>query len=223
MDEPTTLDYERVEPRKAHGLRFIHYVLIVIVALLVASIFVPSGGHSRRQANQIKCASNLRQIGQGIQLYAQANLGFFPPDLQTLAATQPLGLSVMICPSTSDQTPANIGAISAAGRCSYIYVGANLTSKADPSCILALEDPANHNLEGGNILFADGHVEFFVLPEFQFFLNELNAGRNPPSTQTPALSKAAAEQDYQKNWKSRMPQLKSGVWRIPTTQPAKAQ
>ena len=78
-------------------------------------------------------------------------------------------------------------------------------------------------IASGNVLFADGHVEFLNLPTIQHILNELNTGHNPPSSLTPTLSQAAAEKDYQTNWKPRMPQLKSGVWHIPTTQPAKPQ
>ena len=47
--------------------------------------------------------------------------------------------------------------------------------------------------------------------------NDLAMGKNPPSAST-TLSDSAAKKDYEKNWKSRMPQLKSGVWMIPTTQ-----
>ena len=52
-------------------------VVIGIIALLI-SILLPSLNRAREQANRVKCASNLRQIGQGIQMYANENKGNFP-------------------------------------------------------------------------------------------------------------------------------------------------
>jgi type II secretory pathway pseudopilin PulG len=52
-------------------------VVIGIIALLI-SILLPSLNRAREQANRIKCASNLRQIGQSIQIYANENKGAFP-------------------------------------------------------------------------------------------------------------------------------------------------
>ncbi len=222
MDERPVLDYGRPERRNGTNVPLPIALAIIAVATVLLWVVIGPGGHShsREKANQIKCASNLRQIGQSMQLYAQDNGGLFPPNLQTLAGTQPIGLDAMVCPSSPDTKPPNTASIGSPSGCSYIYVGADLTSKADPDCILALEDPDNHGLTGGNVLFADGHVEFLDLPAIQLILLQLNAGRNPPASLTPTLSQAAAEQDYQTNWKSRMPQLKSGVWRIPTTQPS---
>jgi prepilin-type processing-associated H-X9-DG protein len=51
--------------------------VIGIIALLI-SILLPSLNRAREQANRVKCASNLRQIGQGIQMYANENKGNFP-------------------------------------------------------------------------------------------------------------------------------------------------
>jgi prepilin-type processing-associated H-X9-DG protein len=51
--------------------------VIGIIALLI-SILLPSLNRAREQANRIKCASNLRQIGQSIQIYANENKGAFP-------------------------------------------------------------------------------------------------------------------------------------------------
>jgi prepilin-type N-terminal cleavage/methylation domain-containing protein len=52
-------------------------VVIGIIALLI-SILLPSLNRAREQANRIKCANNLRQIGLAIQMYATENSGNFP-------------------------------------------------------------------------------------------------------------------------------------------------
>jgi len=52
-------------------------VVIGIIALLI-SILMPALSQAKERANRIKCASNLRQIGQGLLLYAGDNKGVYP-------------------------------------------------------------------------------------------------------------------------------------------------
>jgi len=52
-------------------------VVIAIIALLIA-ILLPTLKAARERANRIKCASNLRQIGIALRIYAHDNKGHFP-------------------------------------------------------------------------------------------------------------------------------------------------
>src|SRR2546423_1881665 len=52
-------------------------VVIGIIAVLLA-ILLPILGKARQGANRVACASNLRQIGQAVVMYATANDGCFP-------------------------------------------------------------------------------------------------------------------------------------------------
>ena len=54
----------------------------VVGAMLVLLASLPPRivGRSRESANKVKCASNLRQIGQSMRQYALDNGGDFPAD-----------------------------------------------------------------------------------------------------------------------------------------------
>ncbi|MGD0461022.1 MAG: DUF1559 domain-containing protein [Tepidisphaeraceae bacterium] len=52
-------------------------VVIGIIAVLVA-ILLPALNRARQQAQLVQCQSNLRQIGQALQIYAADNGGSFP-------------------------------------------------------------------------------------------------------------------------------------------------
>lgn len=52
-------------------------VVIGIIAVLI-SVLLPALGRARSQANNVRCLSNLRQIGSMITTYTQANRGAMP-------------------------------------------------------------------------------------------------------------------------------------------------
>jgi prepilin-type N-terminal cleavage/methylation domain-containing protein/prepilin-type processing-associated H-X9-DG protein len=52
-------------------------VVIGIIALLI-SILLPSLNRARETANRVKCASNLKQVGQAILLYSNENRNAYP-------------------------------------------------------------------------------------------------------------------------------------------------
>src|ERR1700722_9520380 len=52
-------------------------VVIGIIALLI-SVLLPALQKARQQANLIQCQSNLREIGQAIQIYVAENRGITP-------------------------------------------------------------------------------------------------------------------------------------------------
>jgi prepilin-type N-terminal cleavage/methylation domain-containing protein/prepilin-type processing-associated H-X9-DG protein len=55
-------------------------VVIGIISVLIAML-LPALNKAREAAKTVQCASNLRQIGLGIQMYVNDNHGYLPPGL----------------------------------------------------------------------------------------------------------------------------------------------
>src|SRR5687767_7309462 len=76
-------------------------VVIGIIALLI-SILLPSLARARAQGVAIKCASNLRQIGNAVQIYLNQNKGFAAPHKNDARWQDPLNTSQQIDPNHNE-------------------------------------------------------------------------------------------------------------------------
>ena len=218
-------------------------VVIGIIALLI-SILLPSLNRARETANRVKCGSNMRQIGQAIQLYANENKGNYPRtrykvDASTtgtwdttnssaaqdpflnqlndndvnkamflLIRTQDITPEVFICPSSNDEkdTYGSAAGISAQSKVSFSkytnvsysianpypdtngvnnsyklnsttgaefaiagdknpagatnYTGLTTANEVSSQKDMQLANSPNHQGQGENVLYGDGHAEF---------------------------------------------------------------
>src|SRR5437763_726553 len=69
---------KRQTRRTSKGFTLVELLVVIGIIALLISILLPSLSRARETANRVKCGSNLRQIGQGMQLYANENNGNFP-------------------------------------------------------------------------------------------------------------------------------------------------
>jgi prepilin-type processing-associated H-X9-DG protein len=214
-------------------------MIALVLGLLMLGVIVPSVHRAREAANKVKCGSNLKQIGQGLLLYANDNNGDYPrtrwnvtspsPTQYTgsqasnpfaadgpadndvtaamflLLRTQELTSAVFICPvdpaeawnydgvdvqqrsnfpgsaflSYSLQNPYPGPAAAKDGfkwnntlKLDFAVAAdmnpgtqdvltVNLLSNAQQ---IQRANSPNHNLQGQNILYGDGHVEFQQTP-----------------------------------------------------------
>ena len=137
---------------------------------LLASIGMPAMTRAREQANRVKSASNLRQIGLGMMLYANENRGRYPGDLGTLI-TMDVHPIVFVSPLSGKAVPPNIlnGNVEQKKawvnqNADYVYLGGTAKSSDPADVIVAYEKPEVTHGQGTNVLFADGRVEWMQVP-----------------------------------------------------------
>jgi prepilin-type processing-associated H-X9-DG protein len=141
--------------------------LVCASGLALGMVLLPRVTVCGESADRVKCASNLRQIGQALLIYANANSNVLPPDLPTLFRSSELTAEVMVCPISRDHPARGAHADVAAEmtgppNCSYKYRGSGLINPISSGYVVAYEPPSNHSGDGANALFGDGHVEFLT-------------------------------------------------------------
>lgn len=218
----TPLDYALPERRWFPPLpwRGIAWGIVIVLAILVPVVL----HHERTVADRVdrnNCRYNCGDIARAVFEYADLH-GVFPPDFQAVLAMPSHSPFSVVCPATSDIEPKRPADVAVPGHCSYVYVGSALTKGCGLDCVIAFEDPANHGLRGGHVIRVAPTMlacSFCDMPSLTQIINDLAAGKNPPSTST-RLTQAMAEDDYKTNWRSRMTQFKSNGWQVPSTRPS---
>lgn len=162
------------------------FTLVAVLPIQVA-VLLPALNRAREQANRVKCAANMKQLGMSMMIYGQANGDKFPDKLEDLALMpSPPVSGAFVCPD-DDKTPASGTAAQVAagigdGRHStYVYVGRGL-ALAEPegaTTVLLYEPLGVHQREGMNVLFVDGHVEWLSADQAQTILDQAAKGGKP--------------------------------------------
>jgi prepilin-type processing-associated H-X9-DG protein len=198
------LDYRHPERSALRGGSWVRRLVSVIVILgvmaLLTSLLLPSTGRARPAAKIIMCTSNLRQIGQALALYTADHRGVYPPTLADILEYD-VTPEIFVCPNSNEDrapmgstTQQTIAAVQSNPKhMSYVYVAANKPATSLPAAaVLVYEPPSNHpvdrtgykagwnTVDGGNVLFGDGHVAFVPTKVLKQMIKELNAEQNPP-------------------------------------------
>lgn len=177
--------------RRARDERWVAAGVLVAGAILLVTCGRVAPRQLTQYSSRVPCASNLRQIGQALAMYAEANGGRYPSDLEGFAISGTLEPQVLICPDGSDTpakgaTPAELAAeFRQAGHVSFVYLGRGRRA-ADFTAddVLAYDRPTDHDGTGSNILCGDYHVEWVPTGILNQMLAQPHPTTRPAGTAT---------------------------------------
>lgn len=92
--------------RASFGFSLIEVLVVIGIITILISALMPALVSARRRAESVQCASNLRQLGLALQMYANGNNGWMPtwsgwhtyPDGESLEDTPGLGWTELLQP-----------------------------------------------------------------------------------------------------------------------------
>lgn len=70
---------EETMRRRRRGFTLVELLVVVSIIALLISILLPSLRKARDQAKSVKCAANVRQVGQSVSIYLAESNSFYPP------------------------------------------------------------------------------------------------------------------------------------------------
>ena len=162
--------------KKAKGFTLIELLVVIAVIGILAAFLTPAIQKAREKARRTGCASNLRQIGLAMHLYASDNDERFPAssgtatDLGALFPNYVDTAEIFKCPSDGHVTTPS----TTVDQCSYAYGGENLDETDASTTLIACDDgidengdignddDGNHGTSGVNVLFLGGHVKWIL-------------------------------------------------------------
>jgi prepilin-type processing-associated H-X9-DG protein/prepilin-type N-terminal cleavage/methylation domain-containing protein len=76
-------------PKTDGGFTLVELLVVIGIIAVLISVLLPALAKARSQAQTVRCLSNIRQVGQGLLMYANANGGTLPPFVYRNTAATP--------------------------------------------------------------------------------------------------------------------------------------
>jgi len=78
--------------RLVRGFTLVELLVVIGIISLLISILLPALAKARAAAREVRCESNIRQFGIGLQMYCDANKGLLPGDSNNGSKSNPVDL-----------------------------------------------------------------------------------------------------------------------------------
>jgi prepilin-type processing-associated H-X9-DG protein len=72
--------------RHSHAFTLIDLLIVIFLILVISTFSLAQLGHNRETAYRVKCASNLKNIGLAVMMYANDNRGSYPSGLYDIGS-----------------------------------------------------------------------------------------------------------------------------------------
>ena len=136
---------------RKRGFTLVELLVVIGIIGLLISLLLPALNRTREKANQIKCASNMRQIVTAILMYTEASRGSFPGSADydsTLPAPPVKSYDWVYWVSSTTTTPATPWNVDNIDQCALgPYL--NLSPSSEEVLFCPSDDPASHTNAGG--------------------------------------------------------------------------